>query len=228
MKSVLISIRPKWCELIASCKKTIEVRKTRPKIEAPFKVYIYCTHARNPIRDSGRILMYEDDLALTNRWGQGKLVENPCGTMMEGEFFLNGKVIGEFVCDCITGAMANNGIQTYYNGQKGTCLSDAEIIRYAGGKKIYYWHISDLKIYDNPMELSRFYKCGATDFESMDDELCEYCARTDYGKVKSYVSPTGYHTCEGRFCDKAYRQYLDDNFSIARPPQSWCYVEELQ
>ena len=43
MKSVLISIRPMWCELIASGKKTIEVRKTRPKIETPFKCYIYCT-----------------------------------------------------------------------------------------------------------------------------------------------------------------------------------------
>ena len=43
MKSVLISISPKWCELIASGKKTIEVRKTRPKISMPFKCYIYCT-----------------------------------------------------------------------------------------------------------------------------------------------------------------------------------------
>lgn len=43
MKSVLISIKPKWCELIASGRKTIEVRKTRPKLEAPFKCYIYCT-----------------------------------------------------------------------------------------------------------------------------------------------------------------------------------------
>lgn len=33
MKSVLISIHPKWCELIADGKKTVEVRKTRPKIE---------------------------------------------------------------------------------------------------------------------------------------------------------------------------------------------------
>lgn len=203
MKSVLISIHPKWCELIASGEKTIEVRKTRPKIETPFKCYIYETKARSDMPT-----FVDED---------GHVLYTGCG-----------QVIGEFVCDCITGAMANNGIQTYYNGQKGTCLSDAEIIRYAGGKKIYYWHISDLKIYDNPMELSRFYKCGATDFESMDDELCEYCARTDYGKVKSYVSPTGYHACEGRFCGKAYRQYLDDNFSIARPPQSWCYVEELQ
>ena len=42
-KAVLISIRPKWCEKIASGEKTIEVRKTRPKLDTPFKVYIYCT-----------------------------------------------------------------------------------------------------------------------------------------------------------------------------------------
>lgn len=44
MKSVLMSIQPKWCELIANGKKTIEVRKSRPNIETPFKVYIYCTY----------------------------------------------------------------------------------------------------------------------------------------------------------------------------------------
>ena len=42
-KAVLISIRPEWCDLIMRGKKTIEVRKTRPKLETPFKVYIYCT-----------------------------------------------------------------------------------------------------------------------------------------------------------------------------------------
>ena len=35
MKAVLISIQPKWCELIASGKKTVEVRKTKPKLETP-------------------------------------------------------------------------------------------------------------------------------------------------------------------------------------------------
>ena len=34
MKSVLISIHPKWCELIASGKKTVEVRKTVPDLQA--------------------------------------------------------------------------------------------------------------------------------------------------------------------------------------------------
>ena len=42
-KAVLISIQPKWCELISNGKKTIEVRKTRPMLETPFKCYIYCT-----------------------------------------------------------------------------------------------------------------------------------------------------------------------------------------
>lgn len=44
MKAILISIQPKGVELIASGKKTIEVRKSCPKLETPFKVYIYETN----------------------------------------------------------------------------------------------------------------------------------------------------------------------------------------
>lgn len=46
MKSVLISIKPQYCELIASGKKTVEVRKRRPKLQTPFKCYIYCTKVK--------------------------------------------------------------------------------------------------------------------------------------------------------------------------------------
>lgn len=42
-KAVMLSIRPKWCEKIVSGEKTIEVRKTRPKLDMPFRGYIYCT-----------------------------------------------------------------------------------------------------------------------------------------------------------------------------------------
>lgn len=42
-KAVLISIRPKWCDLIASGKKTVEVRKTKPNAILPLKCYIYQT-----------------------------------------------------------------------------------------------------------------------------------------------------------------------------------------
>lgn len=55
MIAVLISIRPKWCEKIISGEKTIEVRKTRPKMDTPFKCYIYCQlHWR-----AGRLLRTE-------------------------------------------------------------------------------------------------------------------------------------------------------------------------
>ena len=42
-KAVLISIRPEWCRKIMDGQKTIEVRKTRPKMDPPFKCYIYRT-----------------------------------------------------------------------------------------------------------------------------------------------------------------------------------------
>ena len=40
-KAVLISIRPMWYQKIMSGQKTVEVRKTRPKMNPPFKCYIY-------------------------------------------------------------------------------------------------------------------------------------------------------------------------------------------
>lgn len=58
MEAVLISIRPEWCELIASGEKTIEVRKTKLKLEMPFKCYIYCTQsgvARGAFGEQGKV-----------------------------------------------------------------------------------------------------------------------------------------------------------------------------
>ena len=63
MKSVLISIKPKYCELIASGKKTVEIRKTRPKIEPPFKCYIYCTKPSKKYQTvSGCMVLNDDEL----------------------------------------------------------------------------------------------------------------------------------------------------------------------
>ena len=49
MKAVMISIRPEWDEKITSGEKTADVRKTRPKVEPPFKCYIYCTKAKEKL-----------------------------------------------------------------------------------------------------------------------------------------------------------------------------------
>lgn len=214
MKAVLISIQPKWCELIASGKKTIEVRKTKPKLETPFKIYIYCTKAKIPIWDNGHIVMYEDDLAITNRWGQGKRVENPCGAMMEGELFLNGKVIGEFVCDVINPIYSQsvekqalcaiaigNGDKEYY---ENSCVSYKEAYRYFKNAKMGYgWHISNLIIYDKPRDLGEFYR-------ECEEPNCDDCPNLCVKNTPDYYEI--YCIC-------------DEKIPIKRPPQSWCYVE---
>lgn len=132
-KSVLISIRPEWCDLIASGKKTIEVRKTRPKIETPFMCYIYCTQ-------SGK---YKDGKSVKNIWLNR-------GT--DKRFIGNGKVIGEFICRGIMQPFDSLRLMA-----KESCLTEEELLTYSNGKTLYGWRIADLKIYDKPRELSEFY-----------------------------------------------------------------------
>lgn len=191
MKSVLISIRPKWCELIASGRKTIEVRKTRPKIPVPFKCYIYCTKPKMITK----YVFKPEDYPEYMRPEKTVFCKVPdSSSPFCSEVNGNGKVIGEFVCDCITGLRADNGIQTYYNGP------DAEIIKYASGKKVYYWHISDLKIYDEPKELRSFWKA----------DKCPYA--TESGCTYKYHC---FRAGQTQRCGE----------TLTRPPQSWCYVD---
>lgn len=91
-KAVMISIHPKWCELIANGKKTVEVRKTKPKLETSFKVYIYCTNTPKHHH------LY--DLRPYNKSGKIKLgcVQHN-STSLVASNYINGKVIGYFVCD---------------------------------------------------------------------------------------------------------------------------------
>ena len=199
MKSVLISIQPKWCELIANGKKTIEVRKTRPKIDVPFKCYIYQTKTVYVSKSK------ENDVLVPIKQNMGK-------------------VIGEFMCDCIANyeaelwddetyeriqeffepddfaeygeyeykTIADNGDDFWRENMLCTssCLTIEELRKYVGcGIATFYgWHISDLVIYDKPKELSEFrsYNCSVY-------------------LENGYPLPT---------------------HEIKRPPQSWYYVTE--
>ena len=215
MKSVLISIRPKWCDLIASGEKTIEVRKTQPKIETPFKCYIYCTKPKMVTK----YVFKPEDYPEYMRPEKTVFCKVPdASSPFCSEVNGNGKVIGEFVCDCITALRADNGIQAYYNWQKGTCLSEAEIIKYAGGKKIYYWHVSDLKVYNKPRELSEFAVADKEAIQQCKNREQSYYAFTDTGYIKN-----GFY-CRGKddWCFGGCKRK-----ALTRPPQSWCYVEEL-
>ena len=75
-QAVMISIRPQWCELIASGRKTVEVRKTRPKLEPPFRCYIYETQGKTDTPWMG-----ED---IRRYWYTPELLEQ-CRRAWEGE-----------------------------------------------------------------------------------------------------------------------------------------------
>lgn len=192
MKSVLLSIRPKWCGKICHeigkdengkpiYEKRIEVRKTAPK-EVPFKAYIYCTYG------------------------------NDRENYMLGS---QGKIIGEFICDkvykiepifyfydCYSGYDDSSDFSYFEDYSiddeklKKTCLTRQELYIYGKEKNLYGWHISDLKIYDKPRELSEFRK--PCPYGDMPCGVCE-----DYSDYSG--------ECQN---------------IVTRPPQSWCYVEE--
>lgn len=147
-KAVMLSIRPKWVEKIASGEKTIEVRKTRPKLDTPFKAYIYCTMP--DAKDPHNILELHG--------ADGKIRK------------ANSKVIGEFTCERIALIAYDGGeLSSTTNAafSPATCLTQSEIIAYIGDKgRCYGWHISDLRIYDTPRDLGEFerpYECNECD-----------------------------------------------------------------
>lgn len=127
MKSVMLSIKPKHCGLIVSGKKRIEVRKTRPKIETPFKCFIYeCLGKR----------LYNDYFDYE---GCGKVI---------GEFVCDGIIL------MADSGVYFASITDY--DVTSCCLNYRELHKYGNGKNLYGWHISDLVIYDKPKELSEF------------------------------------------------------------------------
>ena len=149
-KAVLLSIRPDWVKKIASGDKTVEVRKTRPRIDTPFKCYIYCTQA-SP---------YNPCVPLHYRRKNSTVYDS----------FFTARVIGEFMCDEVAhldmdsiglGRYEENAFYHYIDSIDGdsewnTCLTREEVMEYTNGKRPYGWHISDLVIYDKPKKLEEF------------------------------------------------------------------------
>ena len=196
-KAVMLSIRPKWCEKIIIGEKTIEVRKTRPKLETPFMCYIYCTSGRPdlniPISPERLMQDYLDT-------GSMKSLNCPLG---------NGKVIGEFTCERIYKIDKDStdflfkaeGLSVYKQAAEEKCglrvaMTDDELHGYLGHCQGYGWHISDLRIYGAPRELSEFQR-ATNPCDSCHAEYTWKC--TDCKKIGG---------------------------DIKHPPQSWCYVEE--
>lgn len=227
MRAVMKSVSPRICEKVASGDCTILVSKTAPKCKEPFKGYIYATKAKKWFH-SGIIVTSNELLWLSNDkikmcdglelWADGE--DYQC---------VNGEVIGEFVCDGIAEFESefhdDNSTEqlrrVWYDEDDGerdaelfaedgdpnylctdACLTWDELKNYVGiGDRTFYgWHISDLKIYDKPKELSEFYKPCPTK-EKGDCLSCDCLADNDYGGI----------------CTN----------NLTRAPSNWQYVDEL-
>lgn len=201
VKAVLISIRPEWVDKILSEKKAMEIRKTRPKLETPFRCYIYETQGRTE-----------------TPW-----IDEDGHTIFKGR----GQVIGEFVCDKIDNIWkrgipenfdycylplnewGNDDIETEIRDIRESCIPKEKLNAYAGKTPVLYaWHISGLKIYDKPKELNEFWfppelycekeRCGGCPYDQVADVNGEYSFDCEWKRP------------------------------LTRPPQNWCYVEELK
>ena len=160
----------------------------------PFKAYIYCSYG---------------DMK-TNYYLGGR-----------------GKVVGEFVCDKVDEYNFHEGL-TEFNSMglplriygsylifadnyKSMCLSYDEVTNYGKGKTLYGWHISDLKIYDKPRELSEF------------NAVCKYINEDKSCHFRKVMCP--YQQFD--YNEDGSINIVECSRVITRPPQSWMYVEDL-
>ena len=189
-KAVMISIRPKWCEKIFNGEKTVEVRKTRPKLNTPFKCYIYCTNIR-PFLVWGDVFRGDWFTEFTRISGYSRAEADKIWDVF------NGHIAGEFTCDRIYKIDKDStdflfkagGLSVYKQAAEEKCglrvaMTDDDLHGYLGHYQGYGWHISNRKIYDTPKDLDEF----------------TFLRETKFGS---------------------------EPVTIKRPPQSWCYVEEL-
>ena len=149
-KQVMLSIRPQWAEKILNGEKTIEVRKREPKLKPPFTVNMYVT--------KGKPYLFEHSYNGYMAVPQKQFSE------------LNGKVVASFVVDKIYKLKKHDYAKAYHKPDRyipdvgfnwildNCCLTDDELWDYGKGKDLYAWHISELKVFDKPRELSEYAK----------------------------------------------------------------------
>lgn len=246
-KKVLISIHPKWCELIFNGRKTIEVRKSFPKqLETPFEVLVYCTkHSLTRTRCMYSYLHKNEPKACEEygtitKWSEiGDVQVNAHLESAHRSYGMHGKVIGSFVCDKIdvfdsewsewaeavapcegvSCSMPMSEDKAHRICKEQAILTDEDIISYFGdeGWRAAFWHITSPKLFDKPRELSEFMK-----------------PLDVVGKTLIYDQDVGYNVlaCDG--CDYATwngKRLVNCNNKKCMQrrisaPQSWCYVEE--
>ena len=171
---ILASLKPYYYYLIGERKKTIEVRKSALK-DLPQDIAFYMS------KDEKSFAKIPKEFQEKYRKHFGKVGIRAVVDNMD-----------VYAYDCCDGVDIDDDMLL-------ETMIDREYINiYAKGKALYGWHISNLKIYDKPKELSEFrISCNRKN-------LCYSC---------------------NRFTGKPWDIC---NNSITRPPQSYMFVEEVE
>lgn len=150
MEKIIASIRPKWSYLIFSGQKTIELRKSKPKT-IPFKTTVYCTKASIRNRTiTGCMVLNDDQLFIHPRYGlqHGDSICLMCEEDYTEDNFLDGKVIGGFICSRVIEYLPDD--EGDYSIPKedltAMCLTMEEVKAYGNGKPLYGWVIENPKL----------------------------------------------------------------------------------
>ncbi len=157
-KAVLLNIRPEWCEKILSGEKTVEIRKTRPKLEPPFKCYIYCTLAGS---DSLFVNVLNRGCGRVEPWRMARK-NGTCHWRVHLRMTSDALALNTVSSKKISSLQFLEAVSQY---RKSKTMPDGSPgMSYADLKDLYGWNISDLKIYDQPRLLSNFTRLRATKF----------------------------------------------------------------
>lgn len=111
-----------------------------------------------------------------------------------------GKVGLRVIVDWIDIIECDSNSHLYFS-LNGTCLGQEEIRDYCKGQDLSAWHIYDKLLWDKPKELSEF---------------------------KQIKIIRGYHKEGETKIEKLLKGSRIEVKYLTRPPQSWCYCEELK
>lgn len=185
---ILASLKPYYYYLIGERKKTIEVRKSALK-NLPQDIVFYMS------KDEKSFAKIPKEFQEKYRKYFGKIgMRVICDEVDKWKY----------LPDCYS---EDKDEKMYYISSAdgaAACLTYDEIENYGESKTLYGWHISDLKIYDKPRELSEFRPICKFDGK---DAICAlFCLNWKY---------------DGGLFFECTRK-------VTRPPQSYMRVKELK
>ena len=164
MKSILISIKPKWVAKILNGEKTIEIRKSMPKCDLPIDVYIYCT------KEKPKAILTDKGCVVANTLIVGGNSQYKSG------YSLSGQIVGKFTLNKVDIVWKTINEEHPKHLLENSCLSFEELHSYLNGSIGYAWQIDDLEIFNELKELRDFKKTnkfGVPQYE-FGNGTCDY------------------------------------------------------